>query len=67
MGVARARMYFSQFNVSHNEERWLINAAGGLDITAAGLDVTTELNEHGEEVYKMDDINLKPTSPAGYI
>ena len=66
MGVARARMYFSQFNVSHNEERWLINAAGGLDITAAGLDVTTELNEHGEEVYKMDDINLKPTSPAGY-
>ena len=41
MGVARARMYFSQFNVSHNEERWLINAAGGLDITAAGLDVTS--------------------------
>jgi len=29
----------TQFNVSHNEERWLINAAGGLDITAAGLDV----------------------------
>ena len=28
--------------------------------------MTTELNEHGEEVYKMDDINLKPTSPAGY-
>ena len=66
MGVARARMYFTQFNVSHNEERWLINAAGGLDITAAGLDVKTELNDHGEEVYKMDDISLKPTSPAGY-
>ena len=78
MGVARARMYFTQFNVSHNEERWLINAAGGLDITAAGLDVKTELNDHGEEVYKMDDISLKlrlrgrlrshvrhPAQPAG--
>ena len=55
MGVARARMYFTQFNVSHNEERWLINAAGGLDITAAGLDVKTELNDHGEEVYDYRD------------
>lgn len=66
IGAARARMYFSQFNVTHGEEEWLINAAGGLDITAAGLDVTTERNDAGEEVYKLDDIDFKPTSPAGY-
>lgn len=66
VGAARARMYFDKFNVSHNEDRWLIEAAGGLDITAAGLDIKTKLNDAGEEIYKMDDISLKPTSPAGY-
>ena len=33
---------------------------------AAGLDVTTKRNDAGEEVYKLDDIDFKPTSPAGY-
>lgn len=66
IGAARARMYFNQFNVTHSEEEWLINAAGGLDITAAGLDVKTELNDAGEEVYKLDDIDFKPKAPAGY-
>ena len=66
VGAARAHMYFNKFNVSHNEERWLVEAAGGLDITAAGLDISTELNDAGEEIYKMNDISLKPTSPAGY-
>lgn len=59
-------MYFTRFNVTHGEEEWRIDAAGGLDITAAGLDVTTKRNDAGEEVYKLDDIDFKPTSPAGY-
>ena len=66
VGAARARMYFTRFNVTHGEEEWRIDAAGGLDITAAGLDVTTKRNDAGEEVYKLDDIDFKPTSPAGY-
>lgn len=52
VGAARARMYFTRFNVTHGEEEWRIDAAGGLDITAAGLDVTTKRNDAGEEVYK---------------
>ena len=59
-------MYFTRFNVTHGEEEWRIDAAGGLDITAAGLDVTTKRNDAGEEVYKLDDIDFQPTSPAGY-
>ena len=59
-------MYFTRFNVTYGEEEWRIDAAGGLDITAAGLDVTTKRNDAGEEVYKLDDIDFKPTSPAGY-
>ena len=66
VGAARARMYFTRFNVTYGEEEWRIDAAGGLDITAAGLDVTTKRNDAGEEVYKLDDIDFKPTSPAGY-
>ena len=66
VGAARAKMYFNEFNVTHNEEEWLISAAGGLDITAAGLDVKTKTNDAGEQVYKFDDIDFKPTSPAGY-
>ncbi|MFQ7503514.1 MAG: DUF5723 family protein [Alistipes finegoldii] len=33
VGAARARMYFTRFNVTHGEEEWRIDAAGGLDIT----------------------------------
>lgn len=66
VGVARARMNFDRFDVSLGEERWLIDAAGALDITADGLDVKTKLNDAGEEVYNMDDISFKPKAPAGY-
>lgn len=66
LGVARARMYYDHFDVSLNQDEWLIKATGGLDISAAGLDITTKLNDNGEEVYKMDDIDLKPTAPSGY-
>lgn len=66
VGVARARLNFDRFDVSLGEERWLIDAAGALDITADGLDVKTKFNDAGEEVYNMDDIPFKPKAPAGY-
>ena len=66
LGVARARMYYDRFDVSLNQDEWLIKATGGLDITAAGLDIATKRNDNGEEVYKMGDIDLKPTAPSGY-
>lgn len=66
MGIARARLYYDRFDVTLNEAEWRIQATGGLDLTAAGLDIATRLNDRGEEVYKMDDIDLKPNAPAGY-
>lgn len=66
IGAARARMHYSQFDVSLMEQEWRIAATGDLDITASGLDVTTKRNEAGEEVYKLNDIHLKPKAPAGY-
>ena len=32
VGAARARMYFTRFNVTYGEEEWRIDAAGGLDM-----------------------------------
>ena len=58
VGAARARMYFTRFNVTYGEEEWRIDAAGGLDITAAGLDVTTKRNDAGEEVFLRSQVKF---------
>lgn len=66
MGFARARMYYDRFDVSLQEDKWVVDARGGLDITAAGQDISTEAGENGNQIYKMGDIGLSPTAPAGY-
>ena len=65
-GIVRAKSNFNRFDVSLNEDRWAVEADGSLDISAAGLEATTEMNDSGEMVYTFDDIDFKPTSPTGY-
>lgn len=65
-GMARERLSFDRFDVSLQDDRWAVDAAGSLDISASGLTVTTEENAAGEQIYHFDDIELQPTSPAGY-
>lgn len=65
-GIARGRLSFDRFDVSLQDDRWAVDAAGNLDISASGLTATTEENAAGEQIYKFNDIDLKPTSPAGY-
>lgn len=65
-GAARARLNYDRFSVALDEERWVIDAAGELDITAAGLEIDYGTNDRGERVFKPGDIDLKPTRPAGY-
>lgn len=65
-GMARGRLSFDRFDVSLQDDRWAVDAAGSLDISASGLTATTEENAAGEQIYKFNDIELQPTSPAGY-
>lgn len=65
-GMARGKLSFDRFDVSLQDDRWAVDAAGSLDISASGLTATTEENAAGEQIYKFNDIELQPTSPAGY-
>lgn len=65
-GVARARLNYDHMSVSMQEDKWLVNTSGVLDITAAGQDIHTRANSNGTSVYELGDIDLKPTSPVGY-
>ena len=60
-GIAQARLNYDRFDVSLDEERWNIDARGTIDITAGGADVDTD-----ERYFKIDDLDMKPTRPAGY-
>lgn len=65
-GAARGRLSFDRFDISLQDDRWAVDAAGSLDISASGLTATTKENSAGEQIYRFDDIDLQPTSPAGY-
>lgn len=65
-GAARARLYFDRFDVTMKEDIWEVNADGRFDITAGGVKTTTTTNDKGEQIFTTDDIDLKPTKPAGY-
>lgn len=65
-GVARTRMYYDQFDVTLQEDIWHIEARGTLDVTGAGTGIDAEPDINGKQVYKLGDIDMKPTSPAGY-
>lgn len=66
MGAAHARLNYNHLNVSMREDKWVVDASGSLDITAAGQKAPTETNDNGTPIYKLDDVNLKPTTPVGY-
>ncbi|WP_418990644.1 DUF5723 family protein [Alistipes sp.] len=65
-GAARAQLNYDRFDVALDEERWVIDAAGRLDITGAGLEIDYGTNDRGEQVFKPGDIDLNPTRPVGY-
>ena len=69
-GIARSRMNFDRFDVTMHDELWSVNAQGSLDISAAGLEITRSEPEDGAAeapgLYTIDDIEMKPTKPAGY-
>ncbi len=62
-GMARARLNYDRFDVSLNDDRWLVDASGVLDVTAAGAQIKTS---SAEGTYKPNDMQIKPTKPAGY-
>ncbi|MEG0807304.1 MAG: DUF5723 family protein [Alistipes sp.] len=66
VGAARARLRYTQFDVSLQEDRWLINAQGTLDVTAAGTKVEIEPDGKGEQIFTPGDLSFKPTKPSGY-
>lgn len=66
VGVAQSTLNFNRFDVSMQEDRWAVEAEGSLDISAAGLEARTELNDDGVPVYKLDNLNYKPKGPSGY-
>lgn len=66
VGLAYARLNIDRFDVDLNENSWSAKAQGTLDISAAGLEINTKLDEEGRESYNMNDIKMKPNSPAGY-
>lgn len=66
MGMARSRLHYDRFDASLAENGWRVDALGTLDITAAGLDIETSIDEKGNAVYKPGDITLRPTRPVGY-
>lgn len=65
-GVAQARLSYDHFNVSMQEDKWIVDASGELNVTAAGIGVETSLNDRGEQVFEPSNIDLNPTKPAGY-
>ncbi len=60
-GAARARLNYDRFDVSLEEDRWNIDARGTIDFTAGGADISAE-----EPYFKIGDLDMKPTKPAGY-
>lgn len=66
IGAAHAKLQYDRFDVTMFENQWRVQASGRLDISASGLDIRTQINEQGDEIYNFDDINLKPKGPAGY-
>lgn len=65
-GIVHSNLKFDRFDITMQEDRWAVDADGTLDISAAGLEATTELNDEGVPVYKFDDLNFTPKGPAGY-
>lgn len=62
MGAARARLNYDRFDATLDENRWLVNAQGSLDITADGTRPKTPAGAS----YKLNDLEFKPRKPAGY-
>ncbi len=66
VGIARTRLAIDRFDVTMNGDYWSAEAEGSLDLSVAGLEIKSKLDDEGEEIYNFDDIEMKPTSPAGY-
>lgn len=65
-GAARANLTYDRLDVTLDEERWLIAAEGGLDIFAPGISAQYTTEENGEQTYTFENLDLKPSGPAGY-
>lgn len=65
-GLASMRMNYDRFDVSLQENRWAVDAAGTLDVVAGGVQAETRINDAGEEVFETGDIDVDPTKPVGY-
>lgn len=62
-GLARAEIGYSRFNVTMQEDIWSVDAEGSLDVTLGGASVDMP---EGSETFEFNNINMKPTKPAGY-
>lgn len=62
-GLARAEVRYSRFDVTMQEDIWSVDAEGSLDVTMGGASVDMP---EGSETFEFNDINMKPTKPAGY-
>ncbi len=64
-GVMSASLNVDQMDLTLSSDVWSAAAKGTLDINAAGIAPTTSVNEDGETVYNIDDIEGTPNGVAG--
>lgn len=62
-GLARAEAAYSRFDVTMRQDIWSVDAEGTFDLSAGGASV--EVPE-GSETFGINDLNMRPTKPAGY-
>jgi len=66
MGAARAKVNFDRMDVTLDENRWAVHAAGSIDANIPGAEVGYRYDEDGRPYFEPDDIDMGTFKPAGY-
>ncbi|MFI3318737.1 MAG: DUF5723 family protein [Rikenellaceae bacterium] len=64
-GLANAQLSIDNMTIDINDSEWSVNTTGSMDISAAGIEIATMM-ENGNTYYDLDDISAAINSPAGW-
>ncbi len=65
-GLVNANLTIDQMNVSLDGDAWQAQAQGTLDLNMAGTTIESTMDENGNEIFDLGDLNTSLSSPAGY-
>ncbi len=66
VGLASASLNIDKLDVTLSSDEWKAEALGSLNLNVGGVEIESELNEGGDQIYQLDDISIESISPAGY-